>query len=421
MAYKLISSKKLNYFSILILPLSSLYISLKHFRRPEAKNVFWLFCIFLGMIHIIFPVGGSDADGTRYAQKLIEMHQLSVSWENFTSSLFVAKGSVDIYQPLATYIVSLFTDNPHWLFMIFGIIFGFFYSRNMWYILNRLPKENKLTIFFLIIYFFTICPIWEINGVRMWTALHVFFYGALPYILEKDKSKIGWVIASLFFHFSFFTPVILFFAYILIIQSKTHLLITPLTVWFCFTFFIEAIDYGQVRYYISYLPDFMQYKLLSYTGEEVTTQFMASRSSYNFFVNLSNIISKYGIAIAIIYIATLGRKVIIKSHSICNLLCFTFFIYGIANILSLIPSGGRFLKVSQMFALPVIIFFFVFLQRHQTEKFQHLFVKIIPFILIIPIIQNLRVGLDFYGISIFSNPIISFLIEDNTPLISYIK
>ena len=199
------------YLTIMIYPLWSLFLSIKHFRMPQAKNLFWLFCCFLGLIHIYFPEGIEDGyDGTRYAQNFITLHQQDFSLNNFISSFFSDEGFVDIYQPVITFLLSIVTGNPHLLFLIFAIVFGFFYSRNIWFILRKFPNTIGFPLIILTLFFMLICPIWEINGVRMWTALHVFVYGALPYLYNYDRSKIIWCFISLFFHFFF---LLLFYYY----------------------------------------------------------------------------------------------------------------------------------------------------------------------------------------------------------------
>jgi len=75
-----------------------------------------------------------------------------------------------------------------------------------------------------------------------------------------------------------------------------------------------------------------------------------------------------------------------------------------------------------MFAYASAILFYTFyLQSTYKEKVISVVFKFIPIILLLPIIVALRFGCEFYGISFFSNPIVSLFIEDNQPIIQLIK
>jgi hypothetical protein len=348
------------------------------------------------------------------------MHNEQKTWETFTSSLYMKGGFADLYMPVLTYVISLFTGNPRWLFMIFAIVFGFFYSRNMWFILDRLPANNSNLIWILVAFFFLICPIWDINGARMWTALHIFMYGALPYLITKEKKKLIWCFAALFVHFSYFIPLAILIVYHFIPKS-----VTPLLIFFIISIFIDTINIIQVRTLLeSYLPDFLQPRVRGYTNEDYYQSVMEGRSGVglNVYVYLSNQISKWSILILLICIPLFFKKTIEKDYFINRLFCFTLLIYSISNILSLIPSGSRFLTVSQMFALPAIIFFIITKNKIiLMNRKSNMIIKGLIISLLIPIILYIRTGLDFYGISILLNPIIAFFIEDTIPIIQYIK
>ncbi|MDL2278067.1 EpsG family protein [Parabacteroides sp. OttesenSCG-928-G07] len=303
-------------------------------------------------------------------------------------------------------------------FAIFATVFGFFYSRNMWFVLERLPAKNRFIVWILIIFYFLVCPIWQINGVRMWTALHVFVYGALPYIYSSKRSRLIWCFISLFVHFSLFTPLVILLVYKFIPRK-----ITPLLLFFIITFFINSIDMEQIRTLLSsYLPDFLQPRVRGYTNEDYVEAFIAGRDGGSLLIRGARFISTWGTTILLVYISTVGKNIIQSNKYLCNLLCFSLFFLGIANMLSLIPSGARFIAIANMFAIPALIFFFAY--YHEQKKiniFYSFLLTIISLSLLVPIFFDLRMGCDYYGISLILNPITTFFIEDNTPIMIYIK
>ena len=406
------------YISFLIYPLWSLFLSLKYFRIPQAKNLFWLFCIFLGMIHIYFPEGAGGFDGARYAQRLIDLHQQPVSIENFTDSFYEDGEFVDIYQPVVTYLFSIVTDNPRWLFILFAIVFGFFYSRNLWFVLEKFPPTLGFSLILLTIFYALICPIWEINGVRMWTAFHVFLYGALPYIYVADKSKLVWCFVSLLIHFSYFLPLTILLVYYFIPKSINFLL-----AFYLISSFIREIDLEIISQFLSsFMPSFLTSRVTGYANDDYAQFLNDLHSNLNFYVEGSYIFSKWITTLMFVTMCTWGKK-IVKAHKVLtNMICFSLFIYGIINILSLIPPVGRFFLLCQMFAFVSFILFMIiyknyaYKQRKIAAVFQY-----VPFLLILPIIVKIRIGCDFYGISLLFNPLSVIFIDDNLPIIQFIK
>ena len=102
-----------------------------------------------------------------------------------------------------------------------------------------------------------------------------------------------------------------------------------------------------------------------------------------------------------------------------HLYVFALFLGGFANIMALIPSGGRFQLLSQMFKVPLIIL--VVMSTSANDVFRKL-VNIALFFLLLPLVFEIRKLLEFIGITaIFGNFITIFFWENDVPLISYIK
>ena len=98
---------------------------------------------------------------------------------------------------------------------------------------------------------------------------------------------------------------------------------------------------------------------------------------------------------------------------------FTLILGGFANIMSLIPSGGRFQLLSQMFNVALIL---MLISSFKYDLFIFKIFNLVLLILLIPFIVDIRKLFDFYSISlILGNFITMFFWENNTPLITYIK
>ena len=92
---------------------------------------------------------------------------------------------------------------------------------------------------------------------------------------------------------------------------------------------------------------------------------------------------------------------------------------GIAQILSNVPSGGRYMTIVSVILYAVIVLFVSDRKMHfQLQVYKYLS---FPFILFVIVFQ-IRKGFDYIGISTFiSNPIIAAFVEDTEPLIVFVK
>ncbi len=137
------SAEKIRMFILfLIQPFFLLLLSFRNYRKDWAKNALWLFVIFYGLTFAISP--HSSADSVRYAQRLADMHSAGWDLNLLLYQLYAVDGFRDLYSPLATFLVSRFTDNYNILFGVFGVAF-FFYSRNIWMLIGRV--EHKLALY----------------------------------------------------------------------------------------------------------------------------------------------------------------------------------------------------------------------------------------------------------------------------------
>lgn len=413
------------YFIItLLFPFAGLIISLANWRKVWAKNVFWLACIYMGAIQIFQPEGtilGTGADGGRYALELVYMHNNVHSFSAVASTFFDGHTN-DIFQPTLTYIVSRFTDNGHVLFFFLAIIYGFFYSRNIWYILEKLPKNLPSGFWVLIAYFFLVCPIWAMNGFRMWTALHVFVYGALPFVLDGKKDKLVWSFLSILVHHSFILPIVLLGAYYLLskpLRTKTWTL-TFIFIFYLISLTIKKLNLTFVSDILSaYLPDYYDMRIDGYLTEDNMEARQEDRATQSAYIGILSNFKFWStqFLVVISYLIVIREKN--RNKSLLSLFSFALLMYGFAIIASLAPSGGRYVLIALMFLVPV--FLFVFSQYPVKTSVRWLF-NLALFGIGIALLFDIRQGMDYYGYTlILGNFITMLFLESNVPLITFIK
>jgi hypothetical protein len=403
------------YLLFFFLPFTALGYSLKNFRLPNSKYLFWFFCIYFGFVFVI-PEDIHDAsDSARYASQLISSNLSYFSFGQLVEVLYnPVNGYPDIYQQIVTWIIANFTDDPRWLFATFAAVFGYFFMQNLWILFENIKINVNFVILLFIIAFALVNPIWNINGVRMWTAAQIYLYGNLVYFMRGKQKGIIWVIASILFHFSFLFPIILFLVYILIPKRDIIFFM-----FFIIASFVNEIDLDLVKESLSLLPEMFQVKLLPYLNPDYILEASESKINYSLHVVMAAYLNKWFIYIWVIFLFINRNESFANLVSCRKLFNFGLFLGGWAQIASLFGTGGRFLILSDVLFYFVITLVLTKLNLNVAiKKLAHFSIPILLFI----IIFNIRVGLDYIGILLFfGNPMIALTFDHQIPLIQYFK
>lgn len=396
----------------LLWPFGALIYALKNFREPSSKTLFWLFCVYFGFVFVFAdPFGVGGADSARYAANLIELHSNPYSFTKLWSSLYnVNTNTADIYQPLVTWLVSLLTGNPAWLFALFAAVFGYFYTQNLWMVFSHVKVNVTLMLFMFMVSFALVNPLWNINGVRMWTAAQVFLYGNLLYFLNNNKRGLWWSVASVLFHFSFLFPVALLFLW-QIVPRKAALLFG----FYIGTAFISEIDLAEIRKLLTFLPDIFQSRVESYTNEAYAEAIELRK--YSRHVTLAGIFYRWVTYVWIAIVFFHRNKWKNNSKTYEYLFLFALFVGGFANLAANVPSGGRFVVVSNG------LFYATFILLLGKNYLHIPWLKWIslPFLAFV-IIFKIRMGFDYMGfLTVAGNPFFAPFFDSQVPLIDFVK
>lgn len=388
--------------------------------------MFWLACVYLGAVLIYWPEGtilGLGADGGRYVLKLMEMYGSSITLKDILGQYQTDYDTMDYYQRLMTFFVSRFTDNGHVLFAAFAVVFGFFYSRNIWYVLEKFPNKRLGNLFILVTLYFLVCPITQINGVRMWTALHVFVYALMPYLLERDRSKLWWVLLTPLIHFSFLYVSVFAIAFFLLpykLKSRSWIFLIVAFVLFVGTLFVNALNLDAVNGMLEeYSPESYERQIDTYVSQDQADRRAEASEAFNWYVTASGNTLFWCYNLLLMALLPCVKRNFKNNEGLMHLYVFTLLLGGFANIMALIPSGGRFQILSQMFKVPLILLVAINIPRN--DIFRRI-VSITSLILLLPLVFELRKLLDYFSITaVLGNFITVFFWENNVPLINFIK
>lgn len=393
-------------FYFIIFPFLGFIQALKNYRSSWAKPTVIAFVAFFGLS----MVKDEAKDSSRYVQRLEEMYASNKSFDDVKENLYSDEGGQpDIYVAVVTYFVSWFTDNGNFLFLIYGLIFGYFYANNIWLVLDQ--SKGKLTWqqYLLLAAFSLIVGFWTVTGVRMWTAAHVFFYGGFLYLYQGKKRGIIIAASSLLIHFSFMLPVVLLVSY-----SLVRLNFRFLYFFYIASFFIAELNIGVIRSTLEAdLPSYMQPKIKTYFNEQYIEGYAEMIVNVNWYILYYNKLITY---FNVVFMSILFFKADLSLPA-RRLLGFSLLFLGVANIVSLLPSGGRFQNVAFLFSLA---FSFIVLANNKVSIVSKSVNWLSP-LLIVFVIISLRLSADYFSITTFTNPIIALFTDVNVSIMDIIK
>lgn len=333
----------------MIWPIMGLIMALKHYNKFNTKNIILAFCVLYGFTFVI----NEEMDGDRYAERLKNDYGRSFSDSALSEHVTgLYETSFDFVQPLINFIISRFTDSPHALFAIYALIFGYFWLKSIDFVNKRFQmNKNSVTALYTVL-LISLIPIFNINGFRMWTAAWIFIYGALHIIFNKDKRYFLFSLAACSVHFSFLTANVILILWFFLGNHKWVYLGLALL-----TFAISELDLEIVRTYAEMISPAFETKVNAYTHEGYAENVAEQRTNSAWFMKLTPILTRYLLLFNLVGLAFLSvRKKLLQSE--LNLLNFTLLFLAYANIVNLVPSGGRFMTVYYVFAaiLSIVLF-----------------------------------------------------------------
>jgi len=392
----------------LIWPFLSLILAFKEYKSNWAKNVVWAFTAFFAYSKVA-PFG-IYTDAVGYSMKFEAMAKTG-TFESAFTGLFTEKA--DVFEPFLSFVVSRFTDNYKIYFMIIGLFYGYFFSRNIWFLLERKITRFRYVDVIILLMLSLIIPMWNLGGFRFWLASHVFIYGVLNYIYKKDIKYIVLILSTFLIHFSYAIPIGVFLIY-RFLGNRTNIYF----IFFAVSIFLTGLSGGSLRTQSDVLPDVYKNRVDGYTNEDYIEKKKSFSSAANWYVSFSGYVLKY-VSYLFLIIVFLKGKYQLLTHEQRSLFSFILLFYGIANFLSPFSSAARFLTPASLFTF---IFIFLYLQDRIISRILDKYILIVSPFLFIFIIVAFRKGFDWFGLStIFGNPLIAIFLEEKYPLIDYIK
>lgn len=339
------------YYLILFIlwPFLSFITALFNYNQKEARIVVYIFLIYFGLTFI--PVEGMDS--WAYALKLKANSLLPFSdFFKIIGGLYESDSSVDIVEPLISFIVSRISNQYSILFASFAALFGFFYLKSINLLYNRYVENPGWNSLVYMVFFTVILPITLINGFRMWTAAWIFFYGAYHVVINRDPRYFLISFGAALVHFSFLSVnallVIYYFA------GNRNFIYLPLALT---SFVLPKLISPYIQLVSMRLGGGLQSRINMYTNEYVVNAVQSRNQQTAWFMQIGFDLVFYFLLFATVVVQIQNRK-LIQDKAEKNLLSFILLMLTFVNFGKSIPSVGvRFQLVFFLFATLYLFLF----------------------------------------------------------------
>lgn len=292
-------------------------------------------------------------DSYRYALALVRTAQLPFSDIFKIIGGLYSDTTIDIVEPLISFIVSRFTSSANVYFVVWTGLMGYFYLKSINLLVARYQKSKSLNGLILLIFFIFITPITDITGVRMPTAMWIFFYAAYHVILYRDKRYLILALSASLVHWSFITVNALLFIYYF--AGNRNVIYVPIAI---LSFILPNMLMPFFSLIASKTGGLFLERYKGYSSEGYIEEMNQLHQSASWFLKIMDNSLFYFLVIAIIIIQLTSGKYLMRKKSEKNQFSFLLLLVAFVNFGRVIPSFGSRYQV--LFYLFATLYLFIF-------------------------------------------------------------
>lgn len=356
--------KVIKVFLFLLTPFLSFFVSLKNISSRSSYIIFICFSLLFGLNFTVTDdtSGEYSLDGSYY-RSLFERNYVSygMSFSDMTDEYlsFSADTSTDLYADFVSYLVSSFTNNYHILFLVYALVFTYFMAKSLKYLLKSPNFKNGSIVCLLLFFLFIYNDIFNINGVRFWTAAWIAVYSLFRIFVDNKKRYYALICVTPLVHASFILFVLVSFLGVFLNKSASslkHLLLVSIVLSPLMLIAIQSLD-------ITGMPAFFGRYFDLYAADQAVSEYGERRTSTLYYI-ISTIFS----VASLIYVNILTLKIKKEAESNSQFNPFSNFLVILiifCNLSMILPSvGARYI----ILCYPIIAYLWLNLKGVRKES-----------------------------------------------------
>lgn len=191
--------------SILLFPISpflSFLLACTNLKERGNGVVFVLFYALFGYCHTF-----TDVRADSYRKFISFKYHNTEPFADIFQQLINGE-RMDVYETALFSWLRGWTDSPNVMMAIVGLIAGIFILKLIRRILSDYTMRNNSVVYIIFAMIFILLSPVHIGGIRYLTALAIFTYSALRFVIDKKSWWIIGILLSPFIHFSFIVLVV---------------------------------------------------------------------------------------------------------------------------------------------------------------------------------------------------------------------
>ena len=187
-------------------PILGVLYSFKRINTKSSYIVFFLFALVFGLSFTVESgkTAESRFDGASYREKFDRYiyYGENLYFTRLSEYLGFKEGDKDFYFDTVAFFTSQWTNNYHFIFLIFAAVFAYFALKSFRFLTVE-PNFTTSLSCLILAYLFMSNQIFNINGVRFWTAAWIGVYCIFQVIKNGNKRYFWLALLTPFVHGAF--------------------------------------------------------------------------------------------------------------------------------------------------------------------------------------------------------------------------
>lgn len=358
----------------LLWPFGSFLLALRSIPSRKSGIIYVLFTTLLGYA---FSFTTASADSYRVAWVFSNSHYtIEKTFENYGIGAIT-----DVYKSLMYSLTQLFSDNPKVLFALFGLVFGFFSYKSLKLLLNIKIRQRDVYVGIIALIYFALNGITNINGARFYTAAIIALCALINLMYYNKKIWIIPLIITVFIHFSylFIVPLILllyFLKPLLFDKEKTSGWIYIAFYVGFFASFLSDTNLIKLDFLSGLLSRSVADKVEIYNSSKISEVYEErGETLFHTVSRLFATVAKVYLFVLVLYIKKKLKETHVLEKKLQRFFSFIILFYAITFALSIVPSGGRFITITnQLFLFFLLQYYF----HDQSKILKRYIVGLLP-------------------------------------------